>query len=164
MDWIINFHLVLFSIRTKNGTELSNVPILKDDHGSRYEIKDNKLIIKRLTFEDDGKYICSNPDTKESAEINVVGKHDKNNIKRPLVELRLSVFTILVLNTISYLFSAFSQCLHQKAARKFVGCWRWKAENSLHCIGHRSRCLMARWYVGNEPLLSACFCNCQMLD
>lgn len=57
---------------TKNGAELSNVPVLKDEHGSRYEIKDNSLIIKRLLFEDDGKYICSNPDTKETAEINVV--------------------------------------------------------------------------------------------
>lgn len=62
--------------RTKNGTELNNIADLRDEHGSRYEIKGDSLIIKRLSFEDDGKYICTNLDTKETAEINVVGKQD----------------------------------------------------------------------------------------
>lgn len=63
--------------RTKNGKELGSIEALKDEKKNpRYEISGNKLIIKKLTFEDDGKYTCTDPETKESAEINVVGKQD----------------------------------------------------------------------------------------
>lgn len=49
--------------------------MLKDAHGARYEIKDNRLIIKRLQVEDEGTYTCKS-DT-ETAQINVVGMYLK---------------------------------------------------------------------------------------
>lgn len=174
MNFNLCFHWfrLWFTIRTKNGTELSNVPHLKDEHGSRYEIKDNSLIIKRLLFEDDGKYICSNPDTKESAEINVVGKRDKHFID---THLMITIFFVnFISDTKSHspkfafiyyicyfcLNSIFSQCLHQKIARELVGRGRWKAANPLQCIGHWSCGHMARWYVqqfNKRHTLRTCF-------
>lgn len=63
--------------RTKGGKALDSIPALKDDKkNNRFEFNGNKLIIKKLSFDDDGKYECTNPATKESAEINVVGKQD----------------------------------------------------------------------------------------
>lgn len=60
--------------RTKNGTSIKDVAVLKDPvHGSRYEIKGNQLIMKRLDIEDAGTYTCHADG--ETADINVVGEY-----------------------------------------------------------------------------------------
>lgn len=59
--------------RKKNGTELNDITMLRDDKGSRYESKDNRLVIKRITTNDEGIYTCYSSETKESADIHVIG-------------------------------------------------------------------------------------------
>lgn len=80
VSYVWNLKFITFFLkhfhRTKGGEALSKQISLDDKKAVRYEIKDNSLIIKKLTFEDDGKYECFNPETKESADINVVGKQD----------------------------------------------------------------------------------------
>lgn len=51
---------------------------LNEDHDKtrHFEVSNNKLIIRKPRFEDDGTYLCTDPATKESAEIHVVGKQD----------------------------------------------------------------------------------------
>lgn len=83
MNVVAPWNLYVISVyfhRTKNGTELNSFAYLKDEKGhDRYELLNNgDLKINKITLEDDGKYICSNPETKETAEYNVIGKQDKN--------------------------------------------------------------------------------------
>lgn len=65
------FGTILFAFikRTKNGTELNDIPHLK----GRFEIHAGNLIIKDTKVEDDGNYTCSIPETKEEATIQVIG-------------------------------------------------------------------------------------------
>lgn len=62
--------LFFFLNRTKNGTELSAIAHLQ----GRYEIKEDNLIIKDTTADDDGNYTCSITETNEEATIQVIGR------------------------------------------------------------------------------------------